>query len=228
MSSALRTIRLGGILGSKFGRVHRLAVNSAAEASHALCQMIPGFEAFLMGAKDKGLTFAVFVNGRNIGEESLPNPADGDIRFLPVVIGSKSGGAIMTILGAVLVVVGVFLIWTPFGAPLIGAGIGLMVGGIAMMLAPQPKDPKSEDDADKKASYAFNGPVNTQAQGNPVPILYGGDEVKGITVGSAVISASIDADEQAYVPRNPSTNPGGGGSWLSHAIQRAITSTQQQ
>lgn len=214
MSTPLRTIRLGGILGKKFGREYRLAVNSAAEAAHALCQMVPGFEAFLMSAKDKGLTFGVFVGGRNISEEQLAHPADGDIRFLPVVIGSKNGGLIMTILGAVLVIVGIFLIWTPFGAPLIGAGIGLMVGGIAMMLAPQPKDPKSEDDPDKRASYAFNGPVNTQAQGNPVPILYGGDDEKGITVGSAVISASIDANEQAYIPR--SGRGYGGGSRTSH------------
>lgn len=208
--SEVRTIRLGGILGKKFGRVHRLAVRSAAEASHALCQLMPGFEAFLMEAKDRGLVFALFVNGENIPEEALTAPSTGEIRLLPVVEGRKNGGLIMTIIGAVLVIVGIFLIWTPFGAPLIAVGLGLMAGGIAMMLAPQPKDPAAEDDADKKASYAFNGPVNTQAQGNPVPLFYGGP----MEIGSAVVSASIDVNEQAYAPK--SGDGSGGGSAFTH------------
>lgn len=207
----VRTIHLDGVLGQKFGRTHRLAVGSAAEASHALCQMIPGFEAFLMGARDLGLAFAVYVADRNIEEKELVDPADGDIRFTPVVIGAKSGG-VMAIFGAILVIVGIFLIWTPFGAPLIAVGIGLMAAGVAMMLVPQPKDPASEDDPDKKASYAFNGPVNTAAQGNCVPVLYGGP----IHIGSAVVSASIDATEGAYIPRGGSGSAGGGGSSRSH------------
>lgn len=222
MPNIVRTIRLGGILGSKFGRTHRLAVSSAAEATHALCQMLPGFERFLWEAKEKGLAFAVFVGNKNVNEDQLANPSAGDIRLLPVVIGAKSGG-VMAIFGAILVIVGIFLIWTPFGAPLIAVGVGLMAAGVAMMLAPQPKDPKAEDDADKRTSYAFNGPVNTQAQGNPVPILYGGDEEKGLVVGSAVISASIDAQEQAYAPRIGSGY--GGGSRPSHgdwAAQQAL------
>ncbi len=218
MTVAIQTIRLCGVLGKRFGYRHRLAVSSAAEASHALCQMLKGFEAFLTGAKDRGLTFAIFVDGKNVSRDELANPASGEIKFVPVVIGAKSGG-LVTIFGAILVVVGVLLIWTPFGAPLIAAGAGLMVGGLAMMLAPQPKDPKAEDDADKRASYAFNGPVNTQAQGNPVPVLYGGP----IHIGSAVISASIDVSEGAYIPAGSSTGstappPSGGGSVLSHVI----------
>ncbi len=228
MSEVVREIVLDGELGELFGKVHRLAVRSAAEASHALCQTVKGFEAYLWASKDKGLTFAVFVDGENIAQDHLLTPSKGEIRFVPVIQGAGSGGGIMTILGAVLVVVGAFLIWTPFGAPLIGAGVGLMAGGIAMMLAPQPKDLKSLDDEGKRASYAFNGPVNTEAQGNPVPVLYGGDSEKGAIIGSAVISASIDVQEQAYIPRNPTTNPGGGGSWLSHATHNAIAAAQAQ
>lgn len=219
MNPSVRTIRLGGVLGKRFGKVHELAVGSAAEATHALCQLIPGFEAFLMSAKDAGLAFAVFVGGKNISKDQLTHPGSGEIRFVPMVIGAKSGG-IMVIFGAILVVVGILLIATPFGAPLIGMGAGLMVAGIAMMLAPSPPGLGAEDDVDKRASYAFNGPVNTQAQGNPVPILYGGP----MMIGSAVISASIDAGEQAYVPNGVSTNDpdyNGGGSTLSHGIARA-------
>jgi predicted phage tail protein len=182
--------------------------------------MLDGFEAFLMQAKELGLVFAVYVGDRNIPQDELTHPVDGDISFIPVIAGAKNGGAIMTVLGAILVIVGIFLIWTPFGAPLIYAGIGLMVAGIAMMLAPQPKDPASEDEASKRASYAFNGPVNTQAQGNPVPILYGGHDTKGAFIGSAVISASIDVNEQVYVPREGVGY--GGGSTVIHNVTQAL------
>lgn len=211
MTAALQTIRLGGDLGRKFGRRHQLAVGTAAEAVHALCQLMKGFEAYLTEAKDRGVTFAVFVGGRNIPKDELTHPADGEIRFLPVLIGAKNGGPLLTIVGAILVVVGYLFIWTPFGAPLIYAGVALMAAGIAIMLTPTPKDPQSEDEPEKQASYAFNGPTNTQAQGNPVPILYGGP----MYIGSAVISASIDAKEQAYIPRTTGGSSGGG-STASH------------
>ncbi|PNQ53699.1 phage tail protein, partial [Vibrio agarivorans] len=38
----LRTIRLYGILGSRFGRTFRLAVSTPAEAVRALAVQIPG------------------------------------------------------------------------------------------------------------------------------------------------------------------------------------------
>jgi len=39
----LRTIRLYGPLGTRFGREFRLAVDSPAEAVRALCVLLPGF-----------------------------------------------------------------------------------------------------------------------------------------------------------------------------------------
>lgn len=46
-------------------------------------------------------------------------------------------------------------------------------------------------DPDNKPSYAFGGPVNTTAQGNPVPIGYGQREI-----GGAVISAGIYTEDE--------------------------------
>ena len=59
------------------------------------------------------------------------------------------------------------------------------------MLAPQAKGLSAVDDPHNRASYSFNGPVNTSAQGNPVGLLYG-----QAIVGSAVISAGIYAQDQ--------------------------------
>lgn len=206
MSSEVKTIRLYGALGKRFGRVFKLAVNSPAEAVRALCVMIPGFQAFMMQSKDNGMEFAVYAGEQNLNLDEVRYPSGAEvIKFIPVIAGAKNGGAIMTIIGAVLVVVGIFLIWTPFGAPLIGIGLALMVAGIMMMLAPVSADETEKDK--ERTSYAFNGPLNTQAQGNPVPIAYGGP----MFVGSAVISASIEAKDDVYVPVTTGTPSGGGG-----------------
>lgn len=74
---------------------------------------------------------------------------------------------------------------------MITGGIGIAAGGVIQMLSPQTKALASQDGPNNKASYSFNGPVNTSAQGNPVPVLYG-----EMIVGSAVISAGIYAEDQ--------------------------------
>jgi len=68
-------------------------------------------------------------------------------------------------------------------------------------LTPLPKSSGGSDQA-----FGFSGPVNTTAQGNPVPIGYG-----RLIVGSVVISAEILASDIAvnYVP--PTAGGVGGG-----------------
>lgn len=210
MTDQVRTIRLYGVLGAKFGRVHRMAVASAAEAIRALGAQIQGFDAFLTQSKDKGLGYAVFYGKQNLAEDELRNLAGEDIRIAPMILGSKSGGVFNIILGAVLVVVGAVATYWGFGAigaPLIKMGVAMMVGGVVQLLTPQPKGSSAKDRPENTPSHAFNGPINTQAQGNPVPVLYG-----ELIVGSAVISAGISAVDQAYVPTSTATSGGGTGS----------------
>lgn len=188
--SELRTIRLYGPLGARFGRVHRFAVSNTSEAVQALCSQKPGFERYLTEAKDNGMTFAVFNGKRNLKEENLHDPVGSeDIRIAPVPIGSKRQGLLQTIVGIILIVVGVMTSWTG-GAGLVVMGIGMVAGGVIQMLTPMPKL-STLDSADANASYMFNGPVNTQAQGNPVPLCYG-----RLMVGSSVISAGIKANQE--------------------------------
>lgn len=185
----LRTIRLYGKLGARFGRLHRLAVDSTAEAVRALCVLLPGFEGELMTSRERGIAYACFLGKTNIGADQLRMNGGGeDIRIAPVLQGAKAG-FIQTIVGAFLVVAGFFL-----GVPiLMYMGAALMVGGIIQMLSPQQAKISTADSSANGASYNFNGPVNTTAQGNPVPLLYG-----RMIVGSAVISAGILAQDQAY------------------------------
>lgn len=202
----LKTVRLYGKLGTRFGRVHRLAVASAAEAVRALCAIRPGFEKELMTSRDRGIGYAVFLGKRNIAEDEMLHPAGREeIRIAPVLQGSGRGGLFQTILGAAMMV---FAMWAAGGfsslASLsstlategwIGAtalmGMSLMLGGVMQLLSPQMKGLSARDSVENGASYNFNGAVNTTAQGNPVPLGYG-----RMIVGSAVISAGIYAMDQ--------------------------------
>lgn len=186
----MTTIRLHGQL-RQFGKTFRLAVRSPAEAIKALCVQIPGFERFLSNAKSRGLEFAVFRDKRNIGEKELTYNGVGDIRIAPVLIGSKRGGILQTIVGAILIVAGVVFSATPFGAPLIGAGIGLVAGGVIQMLSPQASGLKTSAAPENTPGYAFGSAKNTTASGNPAALCAGRRRW-----GGAVVSAAIYAEDQ--------------------------------
>jgi len=187
--------------------MHKLAISSPAEAVRALCSQYKGFEAFLLQAKDKGMAFAVFHGKHNLSVSELNNnPGNNDIRIAPILCGSKNAGILQIIAGAVLIIVGALLIKTgPVATGLISTGIAMIFGGVIQLLSPLPKDKRKED---RPPSYAFGGPVNTTAQGNPVPVLYG-----ELIIGSAVVSAGI-ISEDIFVPTpfgfGPGFGPGGG------------------
>lgn len=179
----LKTIKLYGILAKKFGKEFHLAVDNTREAMRALCVQVQGFEHFMLHAHEQGLEFAVFQDEQNIGEAELDMSTSAKvIKVVPKVKGA--GGAVQTIIGAVLVVVGVLVTvgtlggGAALGAGLIGAGVGMMVGGIAMMLMPKIESQDQNQDGNK-ANKGFGGAVTTVAQGNPVPVLYGQREVGG-------------------------------------------------
>ncbi len=196
---ALRNVRLYGQLGARFGRLHRLAVESPAEAMRALRVTVKGFEKYLMESRENGMNFTVFVGTKNVRATELNFAANDDIRIAPVMVGAKRGGILQIILGIVLIVVGVY-----FDQPwLVNAGFSMLLGGVVQLLSPMPKDKKSKDKKDDEASYAFNGPINTQAQGNPVPVAYGGP----MWIGSAVISAGISVTDGIYIPSSVIDTP---------------------
>lgn len=196
----MTTIKLSGSLATRFGRTHKRLISRTQEAFKALYVTIPGFEQYMMTAKQRGLTFAIFKGKKNIGKEELDLANAGkEIRIIPVIIGSKKAGVFQTILGAVLVVVGavvgVMTSWTGVGGA-VGLGMmkvggALMLGGVVQMLSPQVGGLASRQSPDNKPSYAFGGPVNSTAQGNPVGVLYGKRRI-----GGAVISAGIYAEDQ--------------------------------
>lgn len=190
-----KTVLLSGSLAALFGRVHRLVIDTPAEACRALSVTIPGFETFMQNAHLKGLRFAVFKGRHNITKEELKhNSGDEVIRIVPVITGSKRAGVLQTIIGAVLVVAGVVASFIPGAqgaAPfLFKLGAAMIIGGVVQMLSPQAKGLSTRQDPDNMPSYAFGGPVNTVAMGNPVGVAYGLRER-----GGAIISAGIYTDD---------------------------------
>jgi predicted phage tail protein len=191
----MREVRLYGWLGREFGRVHHFVVSTPAEAIAALSANFPRFKAALMQRNQPG--YHVFTGKRNINESQLKQIASDElvIKIIPAIAGAKQG-VLQTILGIVLIAVGVY-----FEQPwLIQMGAAMAFGGVAQMLAPQPKLKDNNEKPENKPSYFFDGPVNTTGQGLPVPVLYG-----RLVVGSAVIYSAIKVDE--YISATPPVSP---------------------
>ena len=210
----MRDVFLHGNLGEKFGRQHRLEVNSVSGLCWALETQQGGFFKAL-----KQGTYQIYrgemTPGNTLSETELPMIFFGDTPFhmIPAIEGSGSGGSGKAV-GAV--VLGIVIIATA-GAGAAGAlgasgamfgtsaavaagtsfaswgslalfGGVLALSGVSQLMAATPKvdDYSSRDKADEQKSFLFNGPVNTIEQGTVLPIVFGRH-----MIGSTVISAGI-------------------------------------
>ncbi|WP_286935274.1 tail assembly protein [Pseudomonas sp. UBA6554] len=179
-----RTVKLYGVLRKHFGREYLLDVQSPRDAVQALCIMLPGFEKFLAKGEERGLVFTVFSGRRNLAPEELDLQGSDaeEIRIAPIIQGSKQGGLFQVVLGAVLVVAGVFTggLSSGVGIALMAGGAALALGGVVQMLSPTAKTGSLDRNEDgNNPSYGFGSAVTTIAQGNPYPVLYGEREIGG-------------------------------------------------
>jgi predicted phage tail protein len=195
----MTVIKLSGSLAARFGREHRRLIDSQSvwEAFRALKATLQGFEEEIKRLDRLGLRFAIFRNKRNAGAESFDLSGTRELRIVPVLTGSKRGGSLQTVLGAVLIVVGLvitggtFGAGAPFGSALITLGASMVAGGVIQMLSPQAKGLSQSAAPENLPSYAFGSAKNTTASGNPVPICIGERRW-----GGAIISASILAEDK--------------------------------
>ncbi|UAN56965.1 tail assembly protein [Serratia sp. JSRIV004] len=197
----MRKMIFHGPLIERFGRDFKYKAHNVPKMISAAKSLLDGFERYMAEAHKRGLTFAVFVGNerkRNIAEAELEmTKGSEDIHLVPVIIGSKRAGLFQTILGVALISAALF---TPAGvlaaaglsAGTLGmVGASMALGGLVQMLSPQAGGLRMRESPDNKPSYAFGGPVNTIAQGNPVAVGYGCREI-----GGAVISAGIYTEDQ--------------------------------
>lgn len=184
----LKTIKLYGILAKKFGKQFKLDVANTREAIRALSAQIPGFEKFMLHAHEHGLGFAVYQDKHNISEYEIDMSTEAAvIKIVPKVIGAGGdNGVLQVVLGVVLVVAGYFTFGatSPYGMALIGAGVGMAIGGITQMLMPTVDTTQDNNQDGNRANKGFGGAVTTVAQGNPVPVLRGRREIGGFIVSA--------------------------------------------
>jgi predicted phage tail protein len=190
----MKTIVLNGELGKIYGKRHKLDVKTAAEAVRALIANFPSIEKYFLN--NDHVVYRVRVNNQLIDSGELSDPAGGKSITITPMIRGAGGDLGKIVIGALLIAAAVFNPLAFYGGSAlltgaaatiaIGVGTSLIVGGVSGLLAPKPKTIEPPNGPNEKPSYAFNGPVNTTVQGNPVPIGYG-----RMIVGSAVISAGI-------------------------------------
>lgn len=186
------TVILYGELGKLYGKYHKYSVKNVPEAMRALEANFKGFSKHIR----KDGEYRVVVDKKPINETELFKTAIHQIKIIPVVQGSGKAGSI--ILGIGLLYLGFF---NPMNFVATGVqgfalsamksiGMSLLLGGVSQMLTKTP-NLNAGDRADTKTSYAFNGPVNVSAQGNPAPLAYG-----KVLAGSQVISAGLEVIEK--------------------------------
>lgn len=197
----LRTIKLYGALGKKFGKVHQAHVESVGEAIRFLSANFKDFAPYVSGKRPRLAGYEVWDGKYNLGPDAadFQQLGSGDIKIIPRAKGS--GAVARIIVGVILIVVGVLLAPTTGGgslqlsaygsAMMIGMGASLVLGGVIELLSPK-SNLANQSIADSQESYIFSGATNSAKIGNPVAIGYG-----KMTVGSQVISGTITTHDIA-------------------------------
>lgn len=182
-------LQLVGVMAERYGPEYEVDAKSPREAVQALCSLVDGFMEYV-----RHHDFNMWVDEKNIGEDGVGyNYGNCTVKLgLHVTGAGGSNGLWMVIAGIALIVVAW---WNPgawgASAQMIAYGIGggIAAAGAAQLLMPV-TNPTMMDEEGNKASYGFNKPVSTVAQGNNVPVLYG----KGL-IGGFVIMYRITTDD---------------------------------
>jgi predicted phage tail protein len=193
-----KTIYLYGELAKKFTDKLTVEADSIYKVISALRANFQGFEAYML---EYTPGFHVRTGDIYRSEDTIGEPlGNNDIHLIPATSGSSGkAGALFAI------IIGIVLLFVPgaqgLGAYAITGGItgaaatiitsfamGLIFAGISALLFAPPKSDGPNENGDNKPNSYFNGPVNTIAQGHPVPVGYG-----ELIIGSAVISAGLES-----------------------------------
>ncbi|HDK8400507.1 TPA: tail assembly protein [Escherichia coli] len=194
--SELVHVQLGGPMAKHFGRHWHLKVRNTKQALDLIEANKPGFKAWMKRNIKTYDSYHIQITNKqghkwSVDESEYQMMGQSDniakIRITPVPRGSGGSafGWFQTEVGAALLVVSAVVM--PALAPL---GLSLMMGGISQIISPQATN-ESVRQADNSNSYYFDGPQNTENQGNPVQLIYGEE----ILVGSQVVSSSITIDQ---------------------------------
>lgn len=195
----LNKIKIYGKLRKDLGCSYfEAAVKSPQEAFRFLKANFPDLEKYMSHQY-----YRVKMNGNNLSENELDLQSDGVIQIIPIATGSAPAvGLLFTGFAAE---VGTFIAANTFigaaaaSAVMTGIGATLIIGGVTQMLAPteQVTYPTSDSNI-KDSNYSFNGIANISRAGVTLPVVYG-----EIFVGSVLVSNGVDtAQSTNYVNTN--------------------------
>ncbi|QJS72213.1 tail assembly protein [Escherichia coli] len=151
----------------RFGRRIDLRVKTGAEAIRALATQLPAFRQKLSDG-----WYQVRIAGRDAGETELssrlnePLANGAVIHIVPRLAGAKSGGVFQAVLGAALIATA---IWMPgisiaFSDILFSMGAAMTLGGVAQMLAPKARTPRTQTTDNGKQNTYFSSLDNMVAR----------------------------------------------------------------
>ena len=104
-----------------------------------------------------------------------------------ITLGSLAAGTTTATMGGVLAMQGASYL-----------GMGLLLGGASMMLAPDTPDGNSAKQAE---NYLFSGPINTVKQGEAIPLVYGRMVTGSKTVMGSLFTTSSNNESQVSKTR---------------------------
>ncbi|WP_279025585.1 tail assembly protein [Gibbsiella quercinecans] len=196
---SVKTIKLSGSLGRRFGVFHHMAVDSFPECIRALSYQVKGFKAYMSSQVGARMRYALFVDGKNIGESDFQRFACAkEIRIIPIPSASKNGGLMQIVMGAIIMVAAFYTGGASLAA--MGAlsssafmmGGSMVLGGITQILSPQSGGiSRASESVENKPSYAFGGAINTTAAGYPIQLPYGERDAGGALFASGSYAEDI-------------------------------------
>lgn len=157
----IHNIELFGNMGKTFGKTHQAWGLTPRAVVLGLGSKLPEIRAYLL----RGKHWHVFVNGKKVSNKALDKPIKkgSTVQVVPVIAGGELISATALWIIAAILLVGAVYLYTQMPN----------MGG-----------------EDQEKSYMFNGALNSNEQGGPVPLVYGHTRV-----GSVVISSAITNEE---------------------------------
>lgn len=138
---------------------------------------------------NRGPRTRVKVAGVETQEDLFRTDLD-EVHIVPAMSGAKEGGVLQIVIGATLIVAGVFMGGSTWPAAFIMTGTSMVIGGAMQLLMPTPQADLAE--GDPEASKYLGSPKNTVKIGTRIPLLFGTDQAYG-----HFLSFDIDAKDVA-------------------------------
>lgn len=187
----VKTLHVYGALEKLLGTAQvKLDAETPEEMLRAIGMQVPEAAA-IVRESDWHVMNGPLESGVQLHADELGVVACPEVHLIPATEGGN--GSSMILVGAALIGAAFFppLAGTMLATSMIGAGAGLMAGGVASMLVKAPRTATANSgDSSESTSYMFGGTSGTTQQGKPVPLTYGEDLVEPI-----IVSTSITAEE---------------------------------